>query len=101
MHWNKQEQFIFDIVLVVLVVFQIFSFFMLMTQANALHDAVFLVGINVLLFLAMIPYAKWVWKTPSYRKAFLQLARHEFFLLGLIIVGIIVAMLLTGKGVRT
>lgn len=101
MHWNKQEQFIFDIVLFVLVVFQIFSLFMLLTQSNAAQDIVFLVGINALLFVTMIPYAKWVWKTPSYQQAFLQLARHEFFLLGLIIVGIIVAMLVTGRGVRT
>ncbi len=101
MYWNKQEQFVFDIILFILVVFQTISFFILKTETNALHSGIFLAGINVLLFAGMIPFAKWVWKTTSYRKAFLLVAKHEAILLGLTIVGILLAILLTDMKIRT
>lgn len=94
MYWNKQEQFVFDIVLFIVVVFQILTFFEVKSGGDFLQSGIILVGLNLLFLAAMIPYAKWVWKTPSYKKAFLQVAKHEFFILGLSVLGIIVAMLL-------
>lgn len=94
MYWNKQEQFVFDIILLILVVFQVLTFFAMISRTDTPQFTLFLVGLNLLFFVAMIPYAKWVWKTPSYHKAFLQLAKHELLLLGLSILVIIVVMLL-------
>ena len=90
--WSKQEQFVFDVILFILVVFQVSTFFMLKTQEMALQNRIFLVGLNFLLFFAMIPYAKWVWKTASYQKALLQFAKHEIALLVIGLVGILMGM---------
>ena len=83
MYWSKQEQFIFDVILFVLVIFQISTFFMLKTEETNLRNVIILVGLNFLLFVAMIPYARWVWKLASYRQGFLRLVKHEMLLLGL------------------
>jgi len=93
MYWNKQEQVVFNIILFILVVFQISTFFMLKSAETAFRDSIILVSLNVMLFLAMIPYAKWVWKTPSYYKAFLQVAKRELIILGLSAVGLFLAIL--------
>ena len=92
MYWGKQEQFLFDIILFILVVFQASTFFMLKTQEMALQNSIFLVGLNFLLFFAMIPYAKWVWKTASYQKPFLQVSKHEIVLLVMGVAGILLGM---------
>jgi len=94
MYWNKQEEVIFDIILFILVVFQVLTFFAVKSGGDSLQFGIILVGLNLLFLAAMIPYAKWVWKTASYKTAFLQVAKHEFFILGLSVLGIIVAMLL-------
>jgi hypothetical protein len=93
MHWNRQEQFVFDLLLFVLVLFQTVTFFVLKSGTDKPGHAIFLVGINSLFFVAMIPYAKWVWKTQSFWKAFLQVAKHEIILLCLIVAGILLALL--------
>ena len=92
MYWSKQEQFVFDIILFVLVLFQASTLFILKTQEMALQNGVFLVGLNLLLFFAMIPYAKWVWKTTSYQKALLQVAKHEIVLLLIGVAGMLLGM---------
>jgi hypothetical protein len=93
MYWNKQEQFIFDIVLFILVVFQISTVSMLKSEETDFRNGIVLVGLNVMLFAAMIPYAKWVWKSASYQKTLLQVARHELIILGLSVLGVLLALL--------
>lgn len=93
MYWDKQEQFVFDIILFILVGFQISTFFILKTYETNLQNGIILVGLNLMLLLAMIPYAKWVWKTESYQKAFLQVVKHELILLGLSATGVLLAIL--------
>jgi hypothetical protein len=93
MYWNKQEEVIFDIVLFILVVFQILTFFVLKSGVDSPQYGIILVSLNLLLMAAIVPYAKWVWKTVSYKKAFLQVAKHELVILVLIVLGIIVALL--------
>ena len=92
MYWSKQEQFIFDVILLLLVAFQIAT--VSLYAGNLLENGILLVGINVFLVVALIPYAKWVWKIPSYQKAFLQVVKHELIILCLIALGIIFAMLM-------
>ena len=93
MYWNKQEQFIFDILLFILVVFQISTVFMLKSEETDLRNGIVLVGLNVMFLAAMIPYAKWVWKSASYQKALLQVAKHELIILGLSAIGVLLALL--------
>ena len=93
MYWNKQEQFVFDIILFILVVFQLGTFFALLTGKINTESGPFLLGLNFLLFIVMIPYAKWVWETITHQKAFLQLIKHEFIILGLSAIGIVLAIL--------
>ena len=93
MYWNKQEKVAFDIILLILVVFQISTFFMLKSVETTFQNSIILVSLNVMLFVAMIPYAKWVWKTASYHKAFLQVAKHELIILGLSATGLFLAIL--------
>ncbi len=92
MFWNKQEEIIFDIILFILVIFQALTFFALKSDIEAPQYSLIITGFNLLFFLAMIPYAKWVWKSSSYQKAFLQLLKHETILLGLVAIGILLAM---------
>jgi hypothetical protein len=94
MYWNKQEEVIFDIVLFILVVFQILTFFELKAGGDLLQYSIILVGLNLLFFLAMVLYAKWVWKMTSFQKAFVRVAKHESFILGVMGLGIILALLL-------
>ncbi len=101
MYWSKQEQFIFDIVLFVLVAFQISTFFILKTEPSNLQYGLVLAGLNLLFLAAMIPYAKWVWKTLSFHRAILQVVKHEIILLGLIVGGILLAMLLRNMKIHT
>lgn len=84
MYWSKQEQLIFDAILFVLVIFQIATFFIVKTAETHLQSAALLVGLNLLFFGAMIPYARWVWKFTSYRRALFRLLKHEMSLLGVI-----------------
>lgn len=93
MYWEKQEQFVFDIILFILVFFQLATFFMMHTGKINFGSGMFFVGLNFVLLMAMIPYAKWDWKTVSYKKAFLQLIKHELIILGLSAVGIVLAIL--------
>jgi len=93
MYWPKQEQFVFDIILFILVLFQMSTFFMLNTGEVNFQNGIMLVGVNLMFFAAMIPYAKWVWQTASYQKAFLQVVKHELFILGLSATCILLAIL--------
>lgn len=77
--------------LFVLVVFQIGTFLNL--SAGISVPGVFFVGLNVLLFMLMVPYAKWVWRTDSHGAALLHVAKHEIILLSLTILGIILTEL--------
>jgi len=99
MYWSKQEQVVFDIVLFVLVVFQIGTFLNL--NAGISVSGVFFVGLNVLLFMLMVPYAKWVWRTASYGAALLHVVKHEIVLLSLTILGIILTELITSARIST
>jgi hypothetical protein len=89
MYCSKQEEFIFDIILFILVVFQVVTFFTVKSGEYSLRFAMILICINVVLLSAMIPYAKWVWKTPSYNNAFLTVAKHELLFLGLSVLAMI------------
>ncbi len=94
MYWNRQEQFIFDVILFMLVVLQVSTFFVLKSGMAISQYSLILASFNVFFFLVMIPYAKWVWRTPTYLKAFLQLAKHEVILLAVIVLGILLTVLL-------
>lgn len=94
MYWNKQEQFIFDIILFILVVLQVSTFLVLKSGMEIPQYSLILMSLNVLFFLGMIPYAKWVWRTSTYLKAFLQLAKHEVILLVLVVLVILFTVLL-------
>jgi hypothetical protein len=93
MYWNKQEQFIFDIVLFTLTAIQMATIFALKAKAVTSGEGAIFAGINVILFMAMIPYAKWVWKITSYQKAFLQVVKHELTIIGLIAIGVLLTIL--------
>lgn len=83
MYWTKQEQFLFDIILFILVVCQMSTFFILIKDGHDIQNGIILVSLNLILLAAMIPYARWVWKTSSYQRAFLLVAKHEVLLLSL------------------
>jgi len=87
MYWNKQEEVIFNIVLFILVVFQVATFFELKSGGDSIQCGLILVGLNLLFLAAMILYAKWVWKSASYQKALLQVAKRELIILGLGVIG--------------
>ena len=93
MYWSNQEKIIFDIVLFVLVVFQVSTFFVVKSGSDTPQHFMILLTLNVLLLSAMIPYAKWVWETPSYKKAFLQVVKHELIILALNTIVIIAVIL--------
>ena len=101
MYWRKQEQFIFDVILFVVLLFQAFTFFILKTEELSLQKNVFLVMFNFLLLFAMILYAKWLWKTASYKKAFVQVAKHEIVLLLIVVAGILFGMFMRKLGYNT
>ncbi|MGD0884897.1 MAG: hypothetical protein ABSA46_08500 [Thermodesulfovibrionales bacterium] len=92
MYWCKQEQYVFVVILFFLVVFQISTFFIIKNETN-FQDGIILVGLNLILLLMMIPYAKWVWKAASYQKAFLQVVGLELILLGISAAVILLAIL--------
>lgn len=93
MYWRKQEEIVFDIVLFLLALFQAFTVIMIAIGATGLRGGMVLVGLNALLAGAMIPYARWVWKTSSYRKAFLNFIKREAISLFIIGIAIIAATL--------
>jgi len=93
MYWTKQEHIVFDIILFILVIFQLYSFFALNTDETNFQNAFILVGVNLILLAMMIPYAKWLLKTTSYQKAFLHVVKHELFILGLSATCIFLAIL--------
>ena len=99
MYWSKQEQFIFDVILLVPVAFQIAT--VSLYVGNLLENGILLVGINLILLIAMIPYAKWVWKIPTFQKAFLQVVKREMIMLGVIGLGILLAMLMRRMKLNT
>jgi len=92
MYWHKQEQVAFEIILFILVTFQIATFFTLKNYKTTLPNGIFLVGLNCVFFIAMIPYAKWVWKTTSHQKALFLVTKHEIIFLGLNVAIIILTM---------
>lgn len=92
MYWSKQENIIFDIILFLIVFFQFITTFVLTGDVDN-QTSLVLVGLNFIFFGSMIPYAKWVWKTASYRKAFLQVVKHELYILGLSIPCLLLAIL--------
>ena len=97
MYWSKQEQLAFDIML--LVGFQIAT--VSLYAQNSLNNGILLVATNVFLVVAIVPYAKWVWKISTYQKGFLQVIKHEIILMGLILLGILLAMLMRRMKMHT
>ena len=97
MYWNKQEEIIFDIVLCILVVFQVATFFELKSGGDSLQYGIILIGLNLLFLAAMILYAKWVWKSASYQKALLQVAKRELIILGLSAIGTLLVLMTIQK----
>jgi hypothetical protein len=53
MYWSKQEQFAFDIILLLLVGFQIAT--VSLYAQNSLNNGILLVAINVFLVVAIVP----------------------------------------------
>jgi len=99
MYWSKQEQLAFDIILLLLVGFQIAT--VSLYAQNSLNNGILLVATNVFLVVAIVPYAKWVWKISTYQKGFLQVIKHEIILMGLILLGILLAMLMRRMKMHT
>ena len=98
MYSKKQEQYVFNLILFFLVILQIYSFIIIIE--DSLQTGIILLGINLLFFAAMIPYARWVWKLTSYRKAVGKVAKHEIIILGLSGAVILLLMLITRMRMR-
>ncbi len=92
MYWSKQEQVVFDIILFILVVFQVSTVMLNIGEITFLNGAI-LVGVNLILLAPMVPYAKWVWKSTSYRKAALQVVKHELIILALGAIAILLSII--------
>jgi len=76
---------------------QMLTFLELESGTSGLQFGFILVGLNLLLFIAMIPYAGWVWKTSSYKKALMQLVKHELILLVLFVLVIFLVIIITSQ----
>lgn len=93
MYWKKQEQYVFNLILFVLVFFQFTT--VTIIKETDLQTGIILVGVNLLFFVAMIPYARWVWKLGSYRKSLVKVCKHEIILVSLSGAVVFLLMLMT------
>jgi hypothetical protein len=82
MYWKNQEKIVFDIVLFLLMLFQATTIFVVKSGSDIPEDFAILLALNLFFLAGMISYAKWVWKTSSYQKAFFQVLKHESIVLG-------------------
>ncbi len=84
--WHKkQEIYIFNITLFILVIFQFMTIGTFYVNVAA---GIILTVINLLLFILMIPYAKWVWKTSYNDQALKQVLKQEAIILSYFAVSI-------------
>ncbi len=78
MYWSKQEQLVFSIVFLIVFVFQVSSIIILRGPRYPVEKwNIVLIPLNILIFLGMIPYAKWVWKGLTWFRAFLIVILFE------------------------
>lgn len=96
MYWKFQEEIAFKIVLFVVFVVQVASVVEVWTaQHSAVLYALALLGANILLFWAMIKYAKWVWTYIHTRDAVRLIVKYEA-----VIVVTIVGLVLIAKFIK-
>jgi hypothetical protein len=101
MYWKKQEQWVFDLVLFIVVGIQVVTVLRFTLDPMDLHHGLTLAGVNVLVFAAMIPYVRWTWSAPSYRRALLRVVTHELAILSLVAAGTLLALLVGHARGRT
>jgi hypothetical protein len=90
--WHeKQEIYIFNIILFIFVIFQ---FMTIGTFFVNVAGGITLTVINLLLFILMIPYAKWVWKTSYNGQALKQVLKQEAIILSYFAVSIVIMFLI-------
>lgn len=84
--WHKkQEIYIFNIVLFILVVFQIISVFALFFN---IVEGLILIIVNILLLVLMIPYSKWAWENPSTHQVSMRVLKQEVIIIGYFVVSV-------------
>lgn len=87
MYWKKQEQWVFDLVLFIVVGLQVVTVLRFTVDPMELHHGLILAGVNVLVFAAMIPYARWTRRLSSHRRALLRVVTPELAILSLVAAG--------------
>jgi hypothetical protein len=100
MYWKNQENIIFDIVLFVVIVFQVATVYVVKTDSNISQYLIIIICLNLLFFALMVLYAKWVWKMISYQKALLKVIKHEFIILAVCLMIIIIVSFLHERVIK-
>ena len=91
MYWSTQEKVVFGIVFLIVFVFQISSIIILKSPRCPVERwDILLIPLNVLIFLAMVAYAKWVWGKKTWFQAFLKVILYEIILITLVALPLII-----------
>ena len=78
MYWSKEEQFVFALVFLIVFFLQFSSTIALKAEPYPVDKSVIvLIVTNIILFVGMIPYAKWVWKGVTWLRTFLIVILFE------------------------
>jgi len=89
MYWKIQEGIVFGSVVFLVFAIQAASIFLLKDSTINLWSAL-LVVINILIFLGVILYAKWLWKKINYLQAFIKVVKLEsMMLLVILFIGVL------------
>jgi len=76
MYWSIQEKVIFSIVFFVVFCVQITTV-LIFRDISSIAQYVLIIGFNLLAFLGMIYYAKWVWKLKVFLTALKKVIVYE------------------------
>ena len=71
MFHKYQEKIVFHLLFLLVFVLQVFSYLMIQSYDEIKYQILFIV-LNLIVFYGMIAYAKWVWKKPNLKQAFLK-----------------------------
>jgi len=76
MYWQKQEKIVFGIVVFLALIIQLSSIYLLKNSTMNVRF-VLLVSKDIAIFLGLILYAKWLWKSISYSQIGLRILFFE------------------------
>jgi len=77
MYWNQQEKVVFGLIFFLVSCIQIVIVYTFIKELHTEISGFFVIGVNLILFIGMLYYAKWVWKLKTVISAFKKVVIYE------------------------